>query len=151
MWLLIKEAFYLYLLMLASRHIQKRISCLHGSGSGLIPPNSRAVLIKLPTYREKGTTTSAQAPSLPPVPPTPRNSKALLHQARQAKLLLKSDSSLSSEQQVELVDLIDSIERFAIGTDRDLQLEREANRKWRETQKLAAPNDRKHQLLVARY
>lgn len=136
--------------MLASRHIQKRISCLHGSGSGLIPPNSRAVLIKLPTYREKGTTTSAQAPSLPPVPPTPRNSKALLHQARQAKLLLKSGPSLSSEKQVELVDLIDSISWFAIGTDRDLQLERETNRKWRETQKLMTAESCKHQLLVGK-
>ena len=106
-------------------------------GSGLIPPNSRAVLVKLPTYREKA------VPAPAPVPPTPQNTKALLHQARQAKLLLKPGSSLSSDQQEELADLIDSLERFAIGADRDLQLERETNRKWRETQKLAAPIDRR--------
>ena len=108
-------------------------------GSGLNPPNSRAVLVKLPTYREK----VVPAPTPAPVPPTARNTKSLLHQARQAKLLLKPGSSLSSNQQEELADLIDSLERFAIGTDRDLQLERETNRKWRETQKLAAPVDRR--------
>ena len=76
-------------------------------GSGLIPPNSQAVLIKLPTYREKVTSKPVPAP---PVPPTPRNSKALLHQARQAKLLLKPGSSLTSDQKEELVDLMDSLE-----------------------------------------
>ena len=35
------------------------------------------------------------------------------------------------------------MERFAIGIDRDLQLERETNQKWRETQKLSAPVDRR--------
>lgn len=41
------------------------------------------------------------------------------------------------------MDLIDSLERFAIGVDRDLQLERETNRKWREAQKFSAPADRR--------
>jgi len=111
--------------------------------SVLIPPNSRTVLHKLSKYREKP---QQQLPP-PPVPATPRKSKALLHNARQAKLLLKPTTtrttSLSSQKQAELAGLIDSLERFAIATDRDLQLGRDTNKKWRETQKLSPPIDRR--------
>ena len=113
-------------------------------GSGLIPPNPRTVLMKLPTYLEK----PKHPPPPPPVPPTPRNSKALLHKACQAKLLLKLTTSgsatcLSSKQQAELVNIIDSLKHFAIGADRGLQLERDTNKKWREAQKLSATIDRR--------
>ena len=42
-----------------------------------------------------------------------------------------------------MAELIDSLERFAIKTDGDLQLERDTLRKWKQTQKLAAPVNRK--------
>lgn len=71
-------------------------------GSGLIPLNLRTVLITLPTYHENlKSATSATSSQIP------RNSKALLHKARQAKLLLKATASL-----VELFDLIESLERL---------------------------------------
>ena len=117
-------------------------------GSGLILPNSRAVLIKLPTYREKGTS-AISAP--PPVPPTSRNSKGLLHQAQQAKLLLKFGSSLSSEQQVELVNLIDSMERFTIGTFNLRERPTGSGEKHRSWQLLMTAEGCRHQLLVVRY
>jgi len=55
-------------------------------GSGLIPPNPRKVLTKLPTYRDAEKTTKSISP--PPIPPTLRNSAAMLRKARQAKLIL---------------------------------------------------------------
>ncbi|KAF8422214.1 hypothetical protein EV426DRAFT_606507, partial [Tirmania nivea] len=50
----------------------------------------------------------------------------MLRKARQAKLLLqRKDQDID---RVELVELIDSLERFALNTDHDLQLEARAQR-----------------------
>jgi len=108
-------------------------------GSGLIPSNPRKVLTKLPTYRDPEKKSKPASP--PPVPPTPRNSAAMLRKARQAKLLLQQKNQ--DIDRVELAGLIDSLERFALNTDKDLQLERDTLRKWQQTQKLAAPINRK--------
>jgi len=94
-------------------------------GSGLIPPNARVVLTQLPSYR----VSEGPAPTPPPMPPTPFNSAALLHRARQAKLLLKKSRN---SHDTELAEFIDSLERFAINKDKDLQLERDINQKWQE-------------------
>ena len=68
-------------------------------GSGLIPSNPRTVLTKLPTYQDPE---KPQSNFPPPIPPTPRNSTALLHKARQAKLLLKrKDQDLDREELAE--------------------------------------------------
>jgi len=70
---------------------------------------------------------SAKSTSPPPVSPTPRNSAAMLRKVRQAKLLLqRKDEDLD---RAELAGVIDLLERFAINTDKDLQLERDALRK----------------------
>jgi len=54
----------------------------------------------------------------------------MLHKARQAKLLLQwKDQDLD---QVELAELVDSLERFALNTDKDLQLERDILGKWQQ-------------------
>jgi len=42
-----------------------------------------------------------------------------------------------------VAELIDSLERFALNTDKDLQLEQDVLRKWQQAQKLAAPINRK--------
>ncbi|RPB27307.1 hypothetical protein L211DRAFT_846138 [Terfezia boudieri ATCC MYA-4762] len=88
----------------------------------------------------------------------------MLHKARQAKLLLQQKNQ--DIDRVELAKLIDSLERFALNTDKDLQLERDILRKWQQAQKLAAPITRKelsteegtvfdgivlHQLYLQRY
>jgi len=39
--------------------------------------------------------------------------------------------------------LIDSLEKFAISKDKDLQLERDINQKWQAAQALKAPTDRR--------
>jgi len=89
-------------------------------GSGIIPPNPRKVLTKLPTYRDPEKESKPASP--PPVLPTPRNSAAMVCKARQAKLLLQQKDQ--DIDRVELAELIDSLERFALNTDKDLQLER---------------------------
>ena len=72
---------------------------------------------------------------------TPHNSAAMLRKVRQAKLLLqRKDEDLD---RAELAGVIDSLERFAINTDKNLQLERDTLRKWQQAQKLAAPVNRK--------
>jgi len=55
-------------------------------------------------------------------------------------LLQRNDQDLDW---VELAELIDSLERFALNTDQDLQLERDILRKWQQAQKLVAPTNRK--------
>ena len=42
-----------------------------------------------------------------------------------------------------LLDLIDSLQRFAISRDTDLQLERDTTRKWKEAQRMQAKPDRR--------
>ena len=55
------------------------------------------------------------------MPLTRRNSAAMLRKARQAKLLLRwKDQNID---RAELVELIDYLEKFALNTDKDLQLE----------------------------
>jgi len=88
-------------------------------GSGLILPNLRKVLTKLPTYRDLEKTTKSTSP--PPIPPTPCNSAAMLRKARQAKLILQQKDQ--DIDRVELAELIDFSERFAVNTNKDLQLE----------------------------
>jgi len=85
------------------------------------------------TYSKSGWNNSflpemEKSTSPPPVPPTPRNSATMLRKARQAKLLLQRRGQNINRE--ELVGLIDSLERFAIGTDKDLQLERGIHKKW---------------------
>ena len=75
-------------------------------GSGLISPNPRKVLTKLPSYRDPDKESKPVFP--PPVPPTPRNPAAMLCKARQAKLLLQRKNQ--DIDRVELADLIDSLE-----------------------------------------
>jgi len=54
-------------------------------------------------------------------------------------LLKKSRNS----HDMELAELINSLERFAINKDKDLQLERDINQKWQAAQALKAPADRR--------
>jgi len=65
----------------------------------------------------------------------------MFYKARQGKLLLQQKDQ--NIHQDELVELIDSLERFALNTNKDLQLEREILRKWQQAQRLAVPINRK--------
>lgn len=88
-------------------------------GSGILQPNPRLAITKLPTYRHPEKETKPASP--PAVPPTPRNFAAMLRKVRQAKLLLQR--KVQAFDGVKFAKVIDSSKRFDLNSDKDLQLE----------------------------
>jgi len=103
-------------------------------GAGLIPPNPRVILAQPSPHRES----DAPAPAPPPpIPPTPSNSAPPLHHARQATLESRNP------QNGQLAELVDSLERFAINKDTELQLEKDIDQQRQQAQALKAPTERR--------
>ena len=103
-------------------------------GAGLIPFNARYVLDNIP----HGHVSDPSSPPPTTILATPKNSRDLLHQTRQARLMFEGGAS------VDEAELFNVIERLELAANMDQGLERVTLSKLQETVKLVAPKDNRH-------